>query len=75
GGMLTMQKSGSEVVALLERADASVAAALAEVNFQQFTGDEALAVMAAVEKLGRRADGARVASATEWRRGRIRRGS
>ncbi|MBB5642119.1 HNH endonuclease signature motif containing protein [Cryobacterium roopkundense] len=63
--MLTMQKSGSEVVALLERADASVAAALAEVNFQQFTGDEALAVMAAVEKLGRRADGARVASATD----------
>ncbi|KFF60434.1 hypothetical protein JF66_04360 [Cryobacterium sp. MLB-32] len=63
--MSTTQKSDVEVIAQLELAEASMAAALAEVNFTRLNGAGSLAVMAVVEKIGRRVDGVRVLSATD----------
>jgi len=63
--MSTTQKSDVEVIAQLELAEASMAAALAEVNFQGLHEEASLQVMAVVEKMGRRVDGARVLSATD----------
>ncbi|MBB5642283.1 HNH endonuclease signature motif containing protein [Cryobacterium roopkundense] len=63
--MLKTRKSDAEVIAQLERAEASVAAALAEVDYAGLREEGSLAVMGVVEKIGRRVDGARVASATD----------
>ncbi|WP_051973111.1 HNH endonuclease signature motif containing protein [Cryobacterium sp. MLB-32] len=63
--MSTTQKSDFEVIAQLELAEASMAAALAEVNFHGLHEEASLRVMAVVEKMGRRVDGARVPSATD----------
>jgi len=63
--MSTTQKSGSEVVAQLERAVASIAVALEGVNYSLLSNEECLSVMAVVEHIGRRVDGARVLSATD----------
>ncbi|KFF58933.1 hypothetical protein JF66_14935 [Cryobacterium sp. MLB-32] len=63
--MSTTQKFDFEVIAQLELAEASMAAALAGVNYSRLDGTASLAVMGVVEKIGRRVDGARVSSATD----------
>src|SRR5680860_507027 len=63
--MFTTRKSGSEVIAQLERASTSMAAALEGMNYALLSDEESLAVLGAIEKVGRQVDGGRVASASD----------
>ena len=61
----SLPESDSSRVAAIARAGAILAAALDGVRFGQLDDSEAVAVMAALEGLGRQVDGARLRATTD----------